>query len=209
MGDFDDLENKVVQLMARTTPKTQQTGESDGSRLLNSVVVSINGNGNAVAGGDINLNVGPAPKPKIIVKTGDGVIDASQKAELRRRLDQWLTARNAVRKSRMTHGAGWNAFNKAMDVNSYAELKPEQMPAALAWFGKQMAILRGMKSAPTKIKGFRYETMGAIKARAKQLGDLHYYTPYIVKTYGLSSLAHLSDRQLQEVRAWIFAQKRN
>lgn len=161
-----------------------------------------------MAGGDVTLNMGPAPRPRVIVKTGDGVIDAAQKAEITKRLKLWVTARNLVRRDKMTMAAAWSALNGAMKVNSYAELKPEQMPAALDWIKKQHAILRSMASAPTKLASFRSEAIGAIKARAKELGDQHYYTPYIARIYGLSSLAHLSDRQLQEVRAWIFAQKR-
>ncbi len=90
----------------------------------------------------------------------------------------------------------------------YHELTPEKLPEALKWIREQTGILTSMKSAPSKIDGFRGQMISAIKARCKNLGDMHYYVPHLVKTYGVESLTHLSDRQLQEVRAWMFRQRR-
>lgn len=168
----------------------------------------VSGNGNFVAGGDLNVNFGPPPRPRISVRTGEGVIDAEQKAELTARLKQWLMARNVVRRDKMSMAAAWSALNAAMKVNSYSELRPDQLPKALGWIQKQRAILSSMKSAPTKIEGFRADMIAAIKARSRELGDLNYYRPYIAKTHGISSLTGLSDRQLQELRAWIMRQRR-
>jgi len=199
MNSPEDPQARIVKLMREAT--TSGSSERDGN------TVKVRGNGNTVAGGDV-YNFNPTIRPKVTVKTGDGVIDAKQKAEISTKLKQWLTARNAVRREKMTIAAAWSAFNAAMKVNSYAELRPEQFPGALDWLKKQRAILSSMKSAPTKIVGFRNDMITAIKARSKQLGDLNYYRPHIVKSYGVESLTGLSDRQLQELRAWIMQQRR-
>lgn len=209
MSNEERPEDKIVRLMREAAPKPSEARTKRGEKpSLAGNQVSAVGDGNIIAGGDIHYNAGPAQRPKVTVKTGDGVIDARQKAEIMARVKQWNAAHNVIRRNKMTMAAAWSAFNAAMKVNSYAELRPEQLPAALGWLGRQRAILNSMKSAPTRVPGFRGEMIKAIKARSRQLGDDGYYRPYITTTYGLSSLTGLSDRQLQEVRAWIMRQKR-
>ena len=168
----------------------------------------VSGNGNITAGGDVNMSMGPPPRPKVVVQTGVGVIDAKQKADLTKKLKLFVAARNSVRKGQMTMQATWAAVNAEVGVNSYHEMTPEQYRMACAWIARQRAILNSMKSAPLKIEGFRTDMIRAIKARSRELGDLNYYRPHIAKTYGVSSLTDMSDRQLQELRAWIMQQRR-
>lgn len=205
----EEDKRKIARLMRETTPKKPRARKpakpGDPSNVYN-----ISGNGNFTAGRDIHLHhPAPAPqRPQVVVQTGVGVIDARQKAELTRKLEQWLTARNMIRKDTMTIQAARKVVNDHVGVNSYHEMTPEQYKSALAWLSKQRAILRSMKSAPIKDTGFRNDMIGAIKARSRQLGDLSYYRPHITQRYGISSLKGLSDRQLQEVRAWIMQQRR-
>lgn len=196
----EDIKGKIVQLM--------REGSTQGSARAPSHTISVTGNSNIVALGDIHFAASKPERPRIVVQTGNGVIDAKQKAALTRMLQQWLTARNVVRKDKMTIQAARKAMNDVAGVNSYHEMTPVQYGIAQKWIAKQRGILGSMKSAPVNIDGFRSQTITAIKARAKQLGDLHFYTPHIVQTYGFNSLTHLSDRQLQEVREWIFRQIR-
>lgn len=168
----------------------------------------VSGDGNFVAGGDLNVNFGAPPRPRVTAKTGDGVIDAAQKADLTKRLKQWLSARNVIRRDTMSIAAAWAALNAAVGVNSYHEITPDKLPLAKQWITRQRAILTSMKSAPAKMESFRGDAIKAIKVRSKQLGDLHFYVPHISKTFGAESLTQLSDRQLQEVRAWIFGQRK-
>lgn len=199
----DDPKKKIVQLFKQgTKPKRRPPQPKAGN------AVSVNGDGNVVAGGDVHYHAGPPARPQVVVKTGEGVIDAKQKAALTQKLKQWLAARNAIRRDEMTIQAAWSAMNAFVGVNSYHEMTPEQYKRALAWLTRQRSILRSMPSARIEISSFRNDMISAIKARSKQLGDLNYYRPYIVSTYDLDSLTKMSDQQLQEVRAWIMQQRR-
>lgn len=210
MPEHDSPEDRITKLIKKTAPRApraKKAASQSGAIITNSNLVNLD---NVRAERDINLNVGvlPAPKPVVKVQTGVGTIDAKQKADLAARLKRWLSLRNSIRKDEMSMGAAWGALNDAVGVNSYHELTPEKLPEALKWIRRQTGILMSMKSAPVKVDGFRNQTIGAIKARCKQLGDMHYYVPHLVKTYGAESLTHLSDRQLQEVRTWVFQQRR-
>lgn len=208
MSEEED-KRKIVRLMKETTPKKPRTRKTPSAPKATNVI-KISGNGNYTAGGDLHVHQAePAPaRPKVIVQTGVGVIDAKQKANLKAKLEQYVTARNLIRVDKMTVGGGWAAMNASVGVNSYHEMTPEHYKRALTWLKRQRAILRSMNSAPIKDTGFRNDMIGAIKARSKQLGDLSYYRPYIAQRYGVSSLKDLSDRQLQELRAWIMQQRR-
>lgn len=209
MNRDEPPEDKIVRLMREAAPKPSKTKKPTIEKpSVAGNQVSSTGDGNLIVGGDMQYIAGPAPRPKVTVKTGDGVIDATQKAEIMLKVRQWNAAHNLIRRNKMSMAAAWSAFNAAMKVNSYAELRPEQLPDALAWIKRQRAILSSMKSAPTKIPGFRVDMIKAIKARSRELGDDGYYRPHITKTYGVSSLTGMSDRQLQELRAWIMQQKR-
>lgn len=199
----DDPKKKIIDLFNKGTRKNRTSAKPKGGNS-----VSVSGNGNVVAGGDVHYHAGPKPRPKVTVQTGVGVINAKQKADLTKKLNQWLTARNVVRRDKMTIQAAWSAMNSHVGVNSYHEMTPEDYQAALAWLKRQHAILNSMASAPVKIGSFHNDMIKAIKARSKQLGDLNYYRPYIAVTYGVDSLTKLTDRQLQEVRAWIMRQRR-
>lgn len=206
----EEEKRRIARLMKETTPKKARAPKPPPKPPAGSNVFNISGTGNITAGGDVHMHQ-PAPvpsRPRVVVQTGVGVIDAKQKAELTRKLTQWLTARNLIRKDKMTIPAAWKAMNDTVGVNSYHEMTPVQYKAALAWLTRQRAILRSMASAPIKDAGFRNDMIGAIKARSKELGDLSYYRPHITKIFGISSLTGLSDLQLQQVRAWIMQQRR-
>lgn len=199
----EDPKKTIVRLFEEGTRKARRPAQPKAGSSLN-----ISGNGNVVAGGDVNFHAAPLQRPQVVVQTGVGVIDAKQKATLTQKLNQWLAARNAIRRDVMTIQAARSAMNAAVGVNSYHEMTPDQYKKALAWLTRQRAILSSMSSAPVKVGGFRNDMITAIKARSKELGDLSYYRPHIVKTYGVDSLTKMSDRQLQELRAWIMQQRR-
>ncbi len=174
--------------------------------------IYVNGNGNAVAGRDITQNIThhhkPA-RPKVVVKTADGVIDAQQKAELTRLRDEWLTTHNAVKQRKLTYQAAWGRFNRAMKVNGYAELKPEQFEAGCKWFRTEIAKINGMPSAAKKVPGHHNKRIGAIKARCKnQLGDEFAYVAYIIKNFNKSSLADLDIKEMEATYRYIMGKKK-
>lgn len=164
---------------------------------------NIVGDGNLVSGRDINIS--PVIRPKVVVKTGDGVVDAAQKAELKRLIGEWIEARNAVRKGDMSWPGAWSAFNAAFGLNKYDELKMEEFGKARAWIQRQTAIISSMRSAPKKMPNWRNGVIAAIKARSKnQLGDADIYRPYIQNRFGKCSLTELTDDELQTTRQYIF-----
>lgn len=211
MTNDDSPDKRIARLIQETAPKPKPTRKrKTPAKAAPPVASNIVNLSDVRAGRDVTVNVGavPPPRPVVSVQTGVGVIDARQKAELTERVEEWLKLRNSIRKVPITIQAARAALNKKMGVNSYHELTPQQLPAAFKWLQKQTAILLKMKSAPVKVENFRTLAISAIKARSKQLGDQHYYVPHLVKTYGVTSLTHLSDKQLQEVKVWLFGQRR-
>ena len=211
MTEEDSPDKRIARLIQETAPKPKPARKRKApAKAAPPVASNIVNLSDVRAGRDVTVNVGavPPPRPVVSVQTGIGVIDAKQKAELTERVKEWLKLRGEIRKTPMTMGAAWAALNKKMGVNSYHELTPQQLPAAIKWLQRQTAILLKMKSAPVKVENFRTLAISAIKARSKQLGDQHYYVPHLVKTYGVTSLTHLSDKQLQEVKVWLFGQRR-
>lgn len=196
--DREDPKNRIVRLMKEGAGERES--RPDGS-------ISVRGEGNITAGRDVNLN--PIVRPRVVVKTGDGAVDASQKAELQRLIREWIEARMAVRRSTFSFQAAWSAFNRHFGLNSYAELPMEDFGAARAWLQQNIATIASMPSAPRKMPGWRGRTIGAIKARCKnQLGDPRAYAPFIERRFGKSSLAQLSDDELQATRLHVFGRKR-
>lgn len=210
MPEDNSPEDRISKLIKQTAPKPARKRRAPAKPAANMPTNNIVNLRDVCAGRDVNVNIGAVSdqRPIVQVQTGVGTINAKQKADVSAQLKRWLALRNKIRKNEMSVPAAWGALNGAMGVNSYHELTPEQLPAVFKWLREQTGILMSMKSAPLKVDGFRSQTIGSIKARCRQLGDMHYYVPYLVKTYGAESLTQLSDQQLQEVRAWLFNQRR-
>lgn len=189
----EDPKSRIVGLIKKSSDPAHSHGKP---------AISVQGDANITAGGDINLN--PLVRPRVTVKTGDGVVDASQKAELQRLISEWVDARIAVRRTKFSFPAAWGAFNQHFGINKYAELPMESFGDARAWLQRQVAIISSMPSA-RKMPSWRGRTIGAIKARSKnQLGDPHAYSAYIQRNFGKDSLAHLTDNELQATRLYVF-----
>jgi hypothetical protein len=186
----------------KRTPPKGQIKPVDG-------VIYVAGDGNVVAGGNLtqtitHIHEKPA-RPKVVVKTADGVIDASQKAELLRLKNDWVLAHNAIKKNVLSHQSAWAKLNKAMKVNSYAEIKSEQFEKAKAWLQKQSAIIRSKPSAAAKEGDkWRNARYAAIKARCKnQLGDEFAYKNYIKRNFNADSLTELGTAPLDQTYRYI------
>lgn len=197
-----DRRGKIIELLKQSRPahRSRAGGKTSGN------VVRVAGNGNVVAGGDVHFS--PILRPRVVVKTGDGVIDASQRAELQRLVHDWVEARLSVRRSAFSYGAAWSAFNRHFGISGYAELPMEQFGTAREWLARQVGIVHSMASAPAKVPGWRHRTQGGIKARCKnQLGDAEFYRPYIQRIFGKASLRDLTDDELQQVKQYVFNAK--
>lgn len=196
--------DEIARLLNESMPN------SEGENTKGSI--KINGNNNIVGDGNIQANgdihIAPQIVKKTVVKTGDGTIDAGQKAELQRLINEWVTSRNAVKKQAMGYAAAWKALNATFGVNSYHELPMEQFEEARGWIMQQMSIISGMKSAPKKMQNWRTKTIQYIKAACKNdLNDPNAYKSYIEQKFQCDSLAKLGDNDLQAVRQYIAGRK--
>lgn len=171
---------------------------------INGITNSTNivGNGNSI------LHVHqPIIKPKTIVKTGDGVINASQKARLTALLKEWVVLRNAVRKTKITYASAWISANKQADVNSYHEIPAEKFYKVEKWLIKQIAIVSAMPSAPSKATDWRKSRYKAIHAKCKQLDIDSQRIDYMRNNFDKTSLVDLTDDEVEKVYRWIISKK--
>lgn len=175
------------------------------------VPVSITGNGNIVGDGNsLNIyNGSPVEKKITVVKTGDGVLTAAQKAKINALIKEWTEARGAVRRSKAEIAALRSAFNKAMKVNSYHEILQEDFDKAVAWLRRQTGIINSMASAPGKVPDWRKKRYAQINARAKEFPDGEMrYRRYAEEKFGSGSLKDLTDDQLEAVYRYVYGWKR-
>lgn len=210
-----DREAKIAELKSLFPPaKKPRAPRAKPAPTTAGNTIIVNGDGLAahqIAGGDIhNHTWSKAPaRPKIVVTPGVGVIDEDQKFALAALRAEWLELHASIKKRPLTDAAAWARINKAAGATSYHLIKPERFDRAVAYIKQQMAILRGMPSAPAKDDGWRKSKIGAIKARcANQLGDPEAYKPYIRKNFKLDSLADLATDQLRQTYTYIMGKKR-
>lgn len=187
---IDDRDEKIEairkSLSAGSKPKA--------SRKPSRPAINIQGDQNIIGDGNVihlHRAAGPAKRP---VKTGDGVIDAAQKSQLKSLVD------DIVSLSRATHAATWSRFNRTMRVNSYHEIVPAQFEAAKARLLQWRASSRKTSANPSA----RKDNIGAIQARWKQEGSEAASRAYMMARFGLSSLTELSDEQCREVYNFVF-----
>lgn len=173
---------------------------------------SISGGNNIIGNqGDIHFQIaGPVrSRPRIVVQPGPEHISDEQKLEISALRDEWLTLHAAIKKRPMTHGAAWGKINKAAGATSYHLILATRFPDAVAFIKQEMAMLRNMRSAPSKDTEWRAKRIGAIKARCKnQLGDIDAYRSYIKKTFKVDSLAALATDELQKTYSYVMAKKK-
>lgn len=197
----DGKKAKIINLLKEVQPNSPRQKDATKTSL------SIVGNGNIQAYRDVNIS--PRVVHKTVVKTGDGTIDASQKAEIQRLISEWIETRNAVRKHPMSYAAAWRSFNAAFDLNSYHELPMERFGEGRAWLMRQLGIISNMPSAPKRMPGWRTRTIGAIKAACRNdLDDPDAYRLYTEKNFGCTSLTKLTDDDLQATKQYIVSRKR-
>ena len=175
--------------------------------------IIVNGDGMAahqIAGGDIHnhTHAKPAPRPKIVVTPGDNVITEAQKAELTAARAEWLALHGSLKKTPLSDATAWIRINKAAKATSYHLIAPENYQRALDFIKKEMAILRGMASAPAKDDNWHKSRIAAIKTRSKnQLGNPDAYKDYIKKNFKADSLTDLSTDELRRTYTYIMGKK--
>jgi hypothetical protein len=206
MADFEDQKKKITSILKEYDASQKQAEAAKKPRKASPrkpPMLSIVGHNNIQAAGDIHVT-SPKVVNKVIVQTGVGTVTASQKAELTRLKEEWREVHNSIKRSELSHGAAWGAFNKHFKINSYSELEQERFEDGCAWFKRQIAILRKMPSAKCKDQDWRRSRITYIKAVCKNdLGSERAYVPYIQERFGKSSLKYLLDSELDATHGYV------
>lgn len=193
-------------------PEGYAAGRDINSTAAPAVHVQTIAGGTNIIGnqGDINIQFGAAPpaRPRVVVQPGPQHISEEQKAQLKALCDEWVKLHTTLKKKPLTYAIAWSRINKAAGTTSYSLILKERFADAVALVQREMAILRGMRSAPRKDGAWRAKQIGAIKARCKnQLGDPDFYKAYIKKSFQAGSLADLATKELQKTYAYIMAKR--
>lgn len=176
--------------------------------------IYVTGNGVAagqIAGGDIHNHsyAKPPRAPKVTVKPGDGVITEDQKFAITTAREEWMRLSETLKKKPLSHAATWSKINRFIGVTSYHQIPAERFGDVMGFIKREIAILRSMKSAPSKDKTWRASRITAIKARCNnELGNSEAYKAYIQKNFGVTSLASLSTDELQRTHTYIMRKKK-
>lgn len=188
---------------ARRKPKPKPKPKPDVSGIGNVV-----GDGNSVTN---NLSFFPQPPiRKVVVKTGDGVLDAGQKLALKKIVDEIVDLEKQLRRSPRAYGAVWGSLNRFMKVNSYAEIPSVAFEIAQGRLQKEAARLRAMKSAPAKVHDQRERRMGAIHARTNEFADgTLRRKAYMMRKFGAASMSELDPMQLEILYRHVMGWKRD
>jgi hypothetical protein len=174
-------------------------------------ISQISGGTNIVGNsGHVQINVNPARAPRVtnVIKPGPEHIGDAERRELQDLCAEWITLHNALKQRALTHAAAWSRINRAGGSTSYHLIRLENYEEVVRYVRRQMAILRGMASAPAKDEQWRNKRIAAIKLRCRnQLADPEAYRPYIRKNFGAESLTDLATDQLQKAYAYVMAKK--
>lgn len=196
----EDRKNRLRKIIDNGAPEAPSSAESAPNDTYSAL-----GNYNVVGNGN-NVNFG-APKiiKNVTVQTGVGTITAAQKKMINDIFSEWMAARGLVRKDGAEYRSLRFAFNTAMDVNSYHEIKAEDFDKAVRWLRRQTGIVLSMASAPKKVPGWRNKRYAAVNARAKEFpGGVARYRRYAQERFGTASLKELDDEQLEAVYRHVF-----
>lgn len=174
-------------------------------------IPAINGGTNFIGNhGPVVVQIGSTSKARVraVVQPGPEHIDADQRRQLHDLCDEWVTLHNSIKRTTLSKGLAWSRINKAAGSTTYTLILQTRFDDARVYVLKQMAMLRGMKSAPKKDDSWRSKRIGAIKARCiNQLGNAVAYLPYIKKNFGAESLTELATDELQRTYAYVMAKK--
>lgn len=180
---------------------SEEKNESGGN------VIYVTGWGNVTAGRDV-IQVQSRPVVRNVISPGPEHIDDVQRRAITDLRVEWVVLHNALKKRKLTDAAAWVLINKAAGSTSYHLIRREKFDLVIQYIRQQMAMLRSMKSAPSKDEQWRVKRIAAIKTRCRnQLNDPDAYRPYIRKNFQMNSLSELATDQLQRTYSYIMAKK--
>ena len=170
-------------------------------------VIHINGSGHVVAGRDV-INVQKPPIIRNTIQPGPEHIDDEQRRAIFDLRIEWVALHNAIKKKPLTDAAAWGRINKVAGSTSYHLIRQDMFDVVVVFVRREMAMLRSMKSAPSKDDQWRNKRIAAIKLRSRnQLTDPDAYRPYILKNFKAKSLTDLATDELQRTYSYIMAKK--
>jgi len=178
--------------------------------LTDKSIIYVNGAGNVVGSGNtVNnvFNLERRIKKQIHVKTGDGVVNANQKHEIKTLLYEWVRMHNSIKKSPLSYGAAWKRLTDRLKVNSYHEIRADDFSRAIRYLRTQMGILRRMASAPNKVSDWRKDIIKSIQARCTEKGWQEWRKLHMDKKFGKSSMIELTDVELRQLYQTVWSKK--
>lgn len=173
--------------------------------------IYINGSGNVVGQGNfVNhgvVNINKTARRTVNVKTGDGVVNATQKHQIKSLLYEWVDTHNSIKKAQISYGLAWSKLNSFLKVNSYHEIASGDFDKAIKYIRQKLGELRNMASAPKKVSNWRAQTIKSIQARCSERGWQEWRKTYMSKTFMKSSMTELTDEELQKLYQTIWSKR--
>lgn len=174
------------------------------------ISISVSGTGaHKVAGRDFfdqSTRIERIVPPPVVVKTGDGVLDAQQKAEIRRLVNE-VVKDSVVKRTPRTPQSVYSQLNRHMKVNSYAEIRHQDFSEAATYLSTKGAIYRAMSSAHKKNPDWRRKRIAAIHARCKERGFEEWRIKYMKEKFGRESMIDMPDSELETLYRAVMSKK--
>jgi hypothetical protein len=172
-------------------------------------VNTISGGVNQIAGRDFydhSTRVDKILPPPVIVKTGDGVLDAQQKAEIRRLVNEVVKDSKARRVPR-THQSVHGQLKLHMKVNSYAEILQEDFVRAKDYLVRIKGIDNSLSSARKKNPEWRRKRIAAIQTRCNERGFQPWRKKYMKEKFGRESMIDMPDSEIETLYRAVMSKK--
>lgn len=199
---------RLQEALSEAVPTSPPPAGTPTPRRRTPPALSVVGSGNIIGDGNtINNHFSEPPRiiKNVTVKTGDGVLDASQKRIIMDLVYEIVDVEAAVKRDPRDRQAVWSALNRRFKVNTYHEIKSDDFEAAVKYLRMQLGRLRSAKSAPKKDPNWRKGRIRAIQARSKEFPDGdERRRAYMQKHFGASSLTDLDDSQVEQVYRHVF-----
>ena len=206
-GRKKGLEDELLEIAKIITDDTGDDPPENNDKST----IYINGSGNVVGQGNfVNhgvVNINKTARRTVNVKTGDGVVNAMQKHQIKSLLYEWVDTHNSIKKAQISYGLAWSKLNSFLKVNSYHEIASGDFDKAIKYIRQKLGELRNMASAPKKVSNWRAQTIKSIQARCSERGWQEWRKTYMSKTFMKSSMTELTDEELQKLYQTIWSKR--
>jgi hypothetical protein len=174
------------------------------------VSISLTGSGSHQAAGrdfyDQSTRVEKILPPPVVVKTGDGVLDAKQKSNLQKLVNEVVKA-SVSKQEQRTHRAIWSALNGHMKVNSYHEIRAENFKKAAVYLQRLKATYNSLPLAHKKNPLWRNERIKGIQSRCNERGWQPWRKKYMKEKFGRESMIDMPDSEIESLYRAVMGKK--